>query len=178
MTLGDRIVIMKDGFIQQVGTPQEVFDTPKNLFVAGFIGAPQMNFIPAKMNAQGGKYTVDVLGTKVEVTGAKGDILARKGQGSQDVILGVRPEHTTVCFDKTENAIESTILVNEMMGSELHLHVTTDGQNKIILRLPTIDLTEEQRAGLVYGNKLYFTFASKVIHLFDPKTEESLLFEA
>ena len=177
MTLGDRIVIMKDGFIQQVGTPQEVFDTPKNLFVAGFIGAPQMNFIPAKLNAGGGKYTVDVLGTKVEVTGAKGEILARKGAASQDVTLGVRPEHTTVCFGKTEGAIESTILVNEMMGSELHLHVTTDGKNKIILRLPTIDLTEEQRAGLVYGNKLYFTFASKVIHLFDPQTEESLLFE-
>ena len=177
MTLGDRIVIMKDGFIQQVGTPQEVFDTPKNLFVAGFIGAPQMNFIPAKLN-KGNGYTVDVLGTTVEVTGAKGDILARKQAAAQDVILGVRPEHTTVCFDKTENAMESTILVNEMMGSELHLHVTTDGTNKIILRLPTIDLTEEQRASLVYGNKLYFTFASKVIHLFDPQTEESLLFEA
>ena len=178
MTLGDRIVIMKDGFIQQVGTPQEVFDTPKNLFVAGFIGAPQMNFIPAKLNADGGKYSVDVLGTRVAVDGAKGDILVKKAAASQDVILGVRPEHTTVCFDKTENAIESTILVNEMMGSELHLHVTTDGENKIILRLPTIDLTEEQRASLVYGNKLYFTFASKVIHLFDPQTEESLLFEA
>ena len=66
MTLGDRIVIMKDGFIQQVGTPQEDFDTPKNLFVAGFIGAPQMNFIPAKLNADGGKYTVDVLGIQFE----------------------------------------------------------------------------------------------------------------
>jgi len=177
MTLGDRIVIMKDGFIQQVGTPQEVFDTPKNLFVAGFIGAPQMNFIPAKLNAKGNAFTVDVLGTTIELTGAKADILAKKGVASQDVILGVRPEHTTVCFENTKNAIESTILVNEMMGSELHLHVTTDGQNKIILRLPTIDLTEEQRAGLVYGNKLYFTFASKVVHLFDPQTEQSLLFE-
>ncbi len=177
MTLGDRIVIMKDGFIQQVGTPQEVFDTPKNLFVAGFIGAPQMNFIPAKLNAKGGAYTVDVLGTTISLIGPKADILAKKGVASQDVILGVRPEHTTVCFENTQNAIESTILVNEMMGSELHLHVTTDGQNKIILRLPTIDLTEEQRAGLVYGNKLYFTFASKVVHLFDPQTEQSLLFE-
>ncbi|MBE5796412.1 MAG: sn-glycerol-3-phosphate ABC transporter ATP-binding protein UgpC [Clostridiales bacterium] len=176
MTLGDRIVIMKDGFIQQVGTPQEVFDTPKNLFVAGFIGAPQMNFIPARLNAQNG-YTVDVLGTRVELTGAKAQILGRKNIQSQDVLLGVRPEHTTVCFDKNEGAIESTILVNEMMGSELHLHVTTDGKNKIILRLPTIDLTDAQRASLVSGNKLYFTFASKVVHLFDPKTEESLLFE-
>ena len=177
MTLGDRIVIMKNGYIQQVGTPQEVFDTPKNLFVAGFIGSPQMNFIPAQLKAVNGKYTVDVLGTTVEVTGAKGEILKKRNAQSQEVLLGVRPEHTTVCFDKTENAIESTILVNEMMGSELHLHVTTDGTNKIILRLPTIDLTEQQRASLVSGNKLYFTFASKVIHLFDPQTEESMLFE-
>ena len=99
-----------------------------------------------------------------------------KNAESQDIILGVRPEHTTVCFDKTEGAIESTILVNEMMGSELHLHVTTNGEDKIILRLPTIDLSDEQRAGLTYGNKLYFTFASKVVHMFDPQTEESLLF--
>ena len=175
MTLGDRIVIMKDGYIQQVGTPQEVFDTPKNLFVAGFIGAPQMNFIPAKLK-KGSDYTVEVLGTTVTLAADKGAKLAAKNVGNQDVLLGVRPEHTTVCFGETKNAIESTILVNEMMGSELHLHVTTDGQNKIILRLPTIDLTEEQRASLTYGNKLYFTFASKVVHLFDPETEESLLF--
>ena len=176
MTLGDRIVIMKDGFIQQVGTPQEVFDTPKNLFVAGFIGAPQMNFIPAKLVKKGDAYTVDVLGTTIEMGGAKLQKLVDNKAESQDIILGVRPEHTTVCFNKTEGAIESTILVNEMMGSELHLHVTTNGEDKIILRLPTIDLSDEQRASLAYGNKLYFTFASKVVHMFDPQTEESLLF--
>ncbi len=176
MTLGDRIVIMKDGFIQQVGTPQEVFDTPKNLFVAGFIGAPQMNFIPSKLVKDGNGYKVNVLGTTITMEGAKLQKLVDKNAQSQDIILGVRPEHTTVCFDKTEGAIESTILVNEMMGSELHLHVTTNGEDKIILRLPTIDLTDEQRAGLTYGSKLYFTFASKVVHMFDPQTEESLLF--
>ncbi len=175
MTLGDRIVIMKDGFIQQVGTPQEVFDTPKNLFVAGFIGSPQMNFIPAKLRKDGG-YKVDVLGTTVEMAADKCEKLAAKNVGNQDVLVGVRPEHTTVCFGDTKNAIKSTILVNEMMGSELHLHVTTDGTNKIILRLPTIDLTEAQRASLTAGEKLYFTFSSKVIHLFDTTTEESLLF--
>ena len=176
MTLGDRIVIMKDGYIQQVGTPQEVFDTPKNLFVAGFIGAPQMNFIPAKLVKKGQGYDVDVLGTTITMDGAKLQKLVDGNAESQDIILGVRPEHTTVCFNKTEGAIESTILVNEMMGSELHLHVTTNGQDKIILRLPTIDLTEQQRASLVSGQKLYFTFASKVVHMFNPQTEESLLF--
>ena len=119
---------------------------------------------------------MDVLGTTIEMNGPKLQKLQDKNVASQDIILGVRPEHTTVCFDKQAGAIESTILVNEMMGSELHLHVTTNGEDKIILRLPTIDLTDEQRASLVYGNKLYFTFASKVVHMFDPQTEESLLF--
>ena len=144
--------------------------------MAGFIGAPQMNFIPSKLVKKGVGYDVDVLGTTIHMEGAKLQKLVDKNVASQDIILGVRPEHTTVCFEKTAGAIESTILVNEMMGSELHLHVTTNGEDKIILRLPTIDLSDEQRASLAYGNKLYFTFASKVVHMFDPQTEESLLF--
>ena len=176
MTLGDRIVIMKDGFIQQVGTPQEVFDTPRNLFVAGFIGSPQMNFLKAKLKRSNDEYSVELLGVNIPLDAAKCRKLAEKDIRAKDVILGVRPEHTTVCFDKRPNSIESTISVNEMMGSELHLHVDTGNGDRIILRLPTIDLTDEQRAQLAHGNKLNFTFASKVIHLFDPETEESLLF--
>ena len=176
MTLGDRIVIMKDGFIQQVGTPQEVFDTPRNLFVAGFIGSPQMNFLKAKLVRKGEQYSVDLLGTSVALEEKKCRKLLEKNIDTMDVIMGVRPEHTTVCFENSQNAIESTISVNEMMGSELHLHVNTNAGDRVILRLPTIDLTDEQRADLAYGNKLHFTFTSKVVHLFNPETEESLLF--
>ena len=71
MTLGDRIVIMKDGFVQQVGTPQEVFDHPANIFVAGFIGMPQMNFFDAKLLKEDGKYSVSVGGIKVDLPEAK-----------------------------------------------------------------------------------------------------------
>ncbi len=176
MTLGDRIVIMKDGFIQQVGTPQEVFDTPKNLFVAGFIGSPQMNFMKAKLVRTGDEYAVELLGVKVKLEADKCQKLAAKGIQTMDVTMGVRPEHTTVCFENAENTIKSTIAVNEMMGSELHLHVETEDGNRVILRIPTIDLTTEQRASLTSGNALSFSFASKVVHLFDPQTEESLLF--
>ena len=176
MTLGDRIVIMKDGFIQQVGTPQEVFDTPRNLFVAGFIGSPQMNFLNARLAKNGTQYAVELLGTSIPLNEKQCEKLAAKGIDTMDVIMGVRPEHTTVCFQNAQNAIESTISVNEMMGSELHLHVNTTANDKVILRLPTIDLSDDQRAQLSFGNKLYFTFASKVIHLFNPETEESLLF--
>ncbi len=176
MTLGDRIVIMKDGFIQQVGTPQEVFDTPKNLFVAGFIGSPQMNFLDAKLVRKGDQYTVEVLGIQVPLEADKCSKLAAKNIQSMNIKLGVRPEHTNVCFGSAQNTITGTIAVNEMMGSELHLHVQTADDSRVILRLPTIDLTNEQRASLKAGNPLSFSFASKVMHLFDPQSEKSLLF--
>ena len=176
MTLGDRIVIMKDGFIQQVGTPQEVFDTPKNLFVAGFIGSPQMNFMKAKLVRIGDEYTVETLGVKVALEADKCQKLKEKNIQTMEITLGVRPEHTNVRFDDAANTIKGTIAVNEMMGSELHLHVQTEDERLVILRIPTIDLTAIQRESLKAGNTLSFCFTSKVMHLFDPQTEESLLF--
>ena len=175
MTLGDRIVIMKDGYIEQVGTPQEVFDTPVNLFVAGFIGSPQMNFLKANLVKGGNSYYVELLDVKLPLNDEQNAVLAQKGVGSQEIILGVRPEHTTVLFDNAEDAIECTIDVNEMMGSELHLHLRSKNDDKIIVRLPTVDLSKEQRASLSYGNKMYITFPAKVMHLFDPETEKSLI---
>ena len=175
MTLGDRIVIMRDGYIEQVGTPQEGFDTPVNLFVAGFIGSPQMNFLRANLVKDGNAYHVELLGVRLPLNEEQNAILSRKGVGSQEIILGVRPEHTTVLFDHSEGAIECTIDVNEMMGSELHLHLRSRNDDKIIVRLPTVDLTKEQRAGLSYGNKMFITFPAKVMHLFDPETEKSLI---
>ena len=175
MTLGDRIVIMKDGYIQQVGTPQEVFEAPKNLFVAGFIGSPQMNFLKAKLVKKGAGYAAELYGVTVPLEAEKSAALAARNVGSQDVILGVRPEHTQLVSGDAPNAIEGTLRVNEMMGSELHLHVDLKDGTSVILRIPTLDLTESQRANLVYGSRLRFTFPEKVVQLFDPKTEQSLL---
>ena len=175
MTLGDRIVIMKDGYIMQVGTPQQVFDAPANLFVAGFIGSPQMNFLQAKLVKTGEDYAVNVQGITVPVEKKHCQTLLEKGIGNMDITLGVRPEHTSVKFGDTHNTIESTITVNEMMGSELHLHVITEAGDQVILRLPTVDLDEQTRASLVSGSKLNFNFPGKVMHLFDPETGESLL---
>ena len=175
MTLGDRIVIMRDGFIEQVGTPQEVFETPVNLFVAGFIGSPQMNFLKARLEKGSGGYSVSLLGAQIPLNSEQNSVLAQKGIGSQDIILGVRPEHTSVLFGQSDNAIECSISVNEMMGSELHLHLTSKNDDQIIVRLPTVDLFQEQRSSLSYGNTLYITFPAKVMHLFDPKTEKNLI---
>ena len=175
MTLGDRIVIMKDGFIQQVGTPTEVFDMPVNLFVAEFIGAPKMNTFKTNLVREGDKYYVTPYGAKIEVTGKKAEMLKAKGIDSQEIILGVRPEHLTQADKNDPAAIPCTIKVNEMMGSELHLHVVEDNGDKLIVRIPTITLEDEERKAMVYGSTLYVTFESKVMHFFDPETEENLL---
>ena len=175
MTLGDRIVIMKDGFIQQVGTPTEVFDMPINLFVAEFIGAPKMNTFKTNLICEGGKYFVTPYGAKMEVTGKKGEMLADKGARSGEILLGVRPEHMTLSTKDDPAAIPCKITVNEMMGSELHLHVVTDNGDKLIVRIPTVTLEDDQRKSLVFGNTIYVTFEGKVMHFFDAETEQNLL---
>ena len=175
MTLGDRIVIMKDGFIQQVGTPIEVFDMPANLFVAEFIGAPKMNTFAAELIRKDGKYSVKAYGTEIEVTGAKADTLCEKNIGSSSIILGVRPEHISLTDKNDPGAIPCVIKVNEMMGSELHLHVDTASGEEFIVRIPTISLTPDQRKAMTYGNTIYITFEGKVMHFFDAETTENLL---
>ena len=175
MTLGDRIVIMKDGYIQQVGTPTEVFDMPDNLFVAEFIGAPKMNTFKTNLTYENGKYYVSPYGSKIEVTGTKAEMLRAKGITSQEIILGVRPEHFVVADKNSPAAIPCKIVVNEMMGSELHLHVVEENGDKLIVRIPTVKLDDEERNSLVYGATIYVTFESKVMHFFDPETEKNLL---
>ncbi len=175
MTLGDRIVIMKDGYIMQVGTPTEVFEMPANLFVAEFIGAPKMNIMKTELRKEGSDYFVTPFGAKIKVTGEKGELLAKKGAKSGEVILGVRPEHMVLAKGPGEGAIPVVLEVNEMMGSELHLHVYTEDGTRLIVRTPTIDLTNEQRSSLVNGAKLWITFEGKVMHFFDPENEKNLL---
>ncbi len=175
MTLGDRIVIMKDGFIQQVGTPTEVFDMPVNLFVAEFIGAPKMNTFKTELVCENGKYYVTPYGAKIPVTGKKAQELKDRGIGSQSIVLGVRPEHMTLAKPGEESTIECTILVNEMMGSELHLHVQEDNGDNLIVRIPTVSLEDEQRKAMAYGAKLHITFEGKVMHFFDAETGKNLL---
>ena len=175
MTLGDRIVIMKDGFIQQVGTPTEVFEHPVNLFVAGFIGAPQMNTFRTELVRENGKYYVTPLGSRIEVDGETGENLAAKAVDSRSVVLGVRPEHITLS-QPGPNAIPCTIIVNEMMGSELHIHAETEDGAQLVVRVPTLGLHRQERAELVNGAKIHVSFPGEVMHLFDPETERNLIY--
>ena len=177
MTLGDRIVIMKDGFIKQVGTPQELFDCPADLFVAGFIGAPQMNFFhEAELIKDGGHYAVKIKGTTFDLDQHNAELLKKNGVTAKEVILGVRPEHMTFSIHKSEKALECKLLVSEMMGSELHLHLSCVDGSQIIVRVPTVNLNEEERkAATVPGSTSYISFEGKVMHLFDKESEVSLL---
>ena len=168
MTLGDRIVIMKDGYIQQIGTPQEVFNHPTNLFVAGFIGTPQMNFFNnSKLVKDGDGYAVEVLGQKIALTAEQNAALAAKGIGNKDVVVGVRPVHVTL----GDSGIAGKIDVSEMMGSELHLHMNAGGQD-VVAVVPT---TELEGKDVSNGSAVKFTFSAKLLHLFDKETELNLL---
>ncbi|MBQ5865792.1 MAG: sn-glycerol-3-phosphate ABC transporter ATP-binding protein UgpC [Oscillospiraceae bacterium] len=175
MTLGDRIVIMKDGFIQQVGTPEEVFDRPANLFVAEFIGAPKMNIMKTQLVEENGKFYVTPYGSKIEVDGENGERLRKAGYGSREVLLGVRPEHIDLA-EAGENAINGTMLVNEMMGSELHLHVRVEDNTKMIVRTPTVNLSLEEKKQLRKNHEVHLSFPGKVMYFFDPETEKNLLY--
>ena len=165
MTLGDRIVIMRDGYIQQIGTPQEVFDNPRNLFVAGFIGTPQMNFFEAKLTKEDGKYFVSLGGVKVELDAEKQARLSANEVVGQDVTLGVRPEHTEL----VEQGITAKVDVSEMMGSSVHLHVTAEGRDVIII-VPTTD----KKWHFAMGDIVNFTFNGSVAHIFSKEDEKNL----
>ncbi len=176
MTLGDRIVIMRDGIIEQVGTPTEVFEKPRNIFVAEFIGAPKMNMIETALEKEGDKLYVRPFGAKIEVEGEKKAELLAAGVEPQALTLGVRPEHIVLADAQDPAAIPCTLEVNEMMGSELHLHVYTEDGTRLIVRIPTLGLTLEQRSELVYGKKLHITFQSKVMHFFSKETNLNLIY--
>jgi multiple sugar transport system ATP-binding protein len=170
MTLGDRIVIMKDGEVQQIGTPQEVFNAPVNTFVAGFIGMPRMNMFNGELIKKNGRYFVKVEDAVVELSEAKQKHLADKGIQDMNVTVGARPEHITL--EHSEGGmLEGEVEVAEMMGSSVHLHLNTFGRDCIII-VPTLDLKDN--SAMQIGAKVKFTFVPEAVHLFDPWTGKNI----
>ncbi|MGM9941465.1 MAG: ABC transporter ATP-binding protein [Bulleidia sp.] len=162
MTLGDRIVIMKDGVVQQIGTPQQVYDHPINIFVAGFIGVPIMNFFEGELVRDGVKYFVELNGARIELSEDKEAKMAAKGVESQKVTIGVRPEHMSL-EKKPGSMIPAKIDVSEMMGSQINLHIDVNGKEGIII----IDTMSTAGKSFNMGDDIEFTFESQVIHVFD-----------
>ncbi|MDD7401811.1 MAG: sn-glycerol-3-phosphate ABC transporter ATP-binding protein UgpC [Eubacteriales bacterium] len=177
ITLGDRIVIMKDGFIQQVGTPAEVFNQPKNIFVAGFIGTPQMNFFKGKLNKDGSKYNILYAGQEFPLSPEISARLADRKLEAMEIEFGVRPEHIVLTApNATQPHVKASVRVSEMMGSSIHLHVkTVDGDDAVIV-IQTVDLNPDKRFGFKYEDEINFTFGDSVPHLFNPVTGENLIY--
>ena len=168
MTLGDRIVIMKDGFIQQIGTPQEVFNHPYNLFVAEFIGSPKMNIFDAKLVKVNGKYAVELGGMVTVLSDDKQEALAKNNVAEQEIKLGVRPEHIVL-----EAGLEGIVDVSELMGSSVHLHVTSMGRD-VVMVVSTMNMTGAEVAALNHGSKVNFSFPGHVCHVFNKETGVNL----
>ncbi len=165
MTLGDRIVIMRDGFIQQIGTPQQVFNHPRNLFVAEFIGSPKMNIFDAKLVKANGKYAVQLADMTVELSEEKQEKLAANNVAEQEIKLGVRPEH----IELTQTGVDGSIEVSEMMGSSVHLHLNALGQDVVVV-VSTMNMTAAEVTALNNGSRVKFGFPGHVCHVFSKET--------
>ena len=167
MTLGDRIVIMKDGYVNQIGTPVEVFNKPVNLFVAGFIGMPVMNFFDdCKLLLENGVYYAEIRGVKFKLDDFQQKALKQNGQQPCDIVAGIRPQHITV----GEGDLTALIEVSEMLGTEVNLH-TRSNSDEVVMVIPTVDLTVD----VSMGKTINFTTLPRLIQMFDKKTSNNLI---
>jgi multiple sugar transport system ATP-binding protein len=167
MTLANRIVLMKDGRIQQVGSPQDLYETPANLFVASFIGSPAMNFFPCKAVQGDGGLVLDAASFKVPVPAEWQTALA--AHVGRDVKLGVRPEHVeflSVNEPPPGEALQGTVEVIEFHGSESYLFVS-QGQHLLLFRT-------DPKVQVKIGEQVYFRFQMERAHLFEEKTEQRI----
>lgn len=168
MTMGTRIVVMKDGFVQQVDTPQNLYDKPCNMFVAGFIGSPQMNFIDATLKKSGSNYTLnfDKYSIPVPASKASGKLDEYVGK---EVAFGIRPEHV---HDEPEEIAKSNCLfeanvdVTELMGAEIYLYVNIGG-------VP-VTARVEPTSTAKPGDNIKICFNLDKLHIFDKETEQTI----
>ena len=167
MTLGTRIVVMKDGIVQQIDSPQNLYDKPCNLFVAGFMGSPQMNFVDATARVAGGKAYLDVEGQSIELPADKAKALIDGGYNGKQVVFGIRPEHV---HDEEDELMKATIKfdakvdVTELMGAEIYLYVTIAGQ--------PITARVEPTSKAKVGDDIDVCFSLEKLHIFDKDTEQ------
>ena len=163
MTMATRIVVMKDGYIQQVGAPKDIYDNPANLFVGGFIGTPPMNFIYGKLEKE---YFVGE-GIKVKVPASKLELLKKNNKLNSELVLGIRPEHIHDNKDALEMykdaVVDFTVDVAELLGAETNIHAQIGDH--------TLTAKVNARADLHIGDKIKLAFDMETVHFFDPESE-------
>ncbi len=171
MTMATRIVVMKDGYIQQVGTPTEVYHNPVNMFVAGFIGTPPMNFIPGFVDEKG-NFTTEDGAYVIEVPFGKVDLLKKTDYIGKKVMLGIRPEdihdeQEKIFFEIYPNAVlDITVDMAELLGAETNIYTTISGAN-VIAAVPSRD-------DITFGSKTKLVLDMNKCHFFDAETEKNI----
>lgn len=172
MTMGTRIVVMKDGFIQQVDTPANLYSHPSNIFVAGFIGSPQMNFIDAKVVDNGGKLGLSFGNEKnyfLELPESKINATVKASVG-KDVIMGIRPEDLKddemFISASTTGIVDCDVEVTEMMGAETYLYLVMDGIN--------LTARVDPRTTAKPGDNIKVALDVQKLHIFDKETEKAI----
>ena len=167
MTLGTRIVVMKDGVVQQVDTPQHLYEQPGNLFVAGFMGSPQMNFLDAQIAEKGGDLIAKVGEYDIVIPAAKAKVLKDGGYVGKTVVLGIRPEdiHDSQMFIEASPSapMTSTVKVYELLGAEVFLYFDVNG-TQVTARV-------DPRTNSKTGDTIKFAFDMEKSHFFDKETE-------
>lgn len=165
MTLADRIAVLNGGYLQQVGSPIELFLMPKNKFVAGFIGSPAMNFIDAKIESNDGRIFVRIdANNKLELSAN----IADKVKDAQNIILGIRPQDVVLADDGLEPNLHVSVDVIETLGWESHVHFKLGD-------LPFLSVLEAQKAAsFTDGQSVDLHVPANAIHLFDAKTEVAI----
>ncbi|MFQ5773553.1 MAG: ABC transporter ATP-binding protein [Kiloniellaceae bacterium] len=168
MTLGDRVVVMRDGWVQQVGTPLEIYNEPRNLFVAGFMGSPPMNFIDVTMRQANGALYAEAKDFRVRVPAARDAALER--YADRPVVLGIRPEHIGLGepAPELESGFEGAIEVTEQLGSELLVGVGAAGTSLMISRI-------EPQSGLRPHETVRLSLNPARLHFFDRDSEAAIV---
>ncbi|MBF1107542.1 MAG: sn-glycerol-3-phosphate ABC transporter ATP-binding protein UgpC [Solobacterium sp.] len=168
MTLGTRIVVMKDGVVQQVDSPKNLYEKPNNLFVASFIGSPQMNFLDAVVVEEGDTIQLRVGKKNLRLPAQRGELLRQKGYVGKAIVLGIRPENVydskLYQLDDYDNTIEAEIKVYELLGAEIFLYFDVEGKQMIARVNPNTALTK--------GDVAKFALDMNKAHLFDKETEQ------
>jgi multiple sugar transport system ATP-binding protein len=166
MTLADRVAIMSLGRLQQVGPPKDVYDRPANMFVAGFLGSPPMNFLKVDLHHQDGDLWLKSESVNLQVPETWEQALPASG-AAKSVVLGVRPERVTVSPSQQPHSIPAEVYVVEDLGSERLVDLRVDGQAAVA----RIDGAFEPQI----GDRVWISFGPNDAHLFDPDTELQLL---
>ncbi len=167
MTLGTRIVVMKDGIIHQVDSPQNLYERPNNLFVAGFMGSPQMNFLDAKVEVSGENVALVIAKNKIQLPPAKGKKLIEGGYAGKVVTFGIRPEDvydSEMMIESSKNVFEATIKVYELLGAEVYLYFDLE-EFPMTARV-------DSRTSARPGDNVKFAIDVEKIHVFDKETEQ------